>query len=171
MDSPNALLGSLPARNSFPVETVEVVEHPGGVHNEVVLSVVDHNSSSFFEEGNDIACVAAGDVCGEGVIDVIVSRGVVDVIGDSEAFATIVEKGDEGVIPFSVLPEVEGAHPSQVLVPGIIVVGEEVKELSGLNRKTSTFLLSPNFMWWIAWVWNQVQVSLNWLETMPTLYR
>lgn len=169
VDRPDLLWRPLPVADSDPIETIDVVEHTGSVDNEVVLSVVDQDSGSCLEEGNDISCVASGDICSEGIVDVIVSGDIIDFIGDSEASAAVVEESSKGTVTLAILSKVICAHSPPVLVPCIFVVGQKVEELSSLSQSILTFLLSPKVMWWIAWVWNHVQVSLNWLDTMPTL--
>lgn len=133
VDSPDALLGPLPVGNANPVQSVDVVKNPGGVDHEIVLSIVDHDSSVASEESDDVPGIAARDVSCEGVVDIIVAREVIDVVWDSKASFAIVEESDKGIISFSVLSEVEGTHSSPVLVPGVVVVGEEVEKLGGLR--------------------------------------
>lgn len=139
MDRPDLLLGALPLGNAFPVEGVEVVEHACSIDHEVILAVVDQHSGPA-ERVDDVASVGSHDVGLEGVVDIVRPRNIVDVLGNAQISATIVEHSHKSLISLAVLPEIVGTHSSPELVSRVIVICHEIEVGRGLNYRTNTFL-------------------------------
>lgn len=139
MDGPDFLLGAFPLGNAFPVEGVEVVEHACSIDHEVILSVVDQHPRPP-QRVDDVASVGSHDVRLEGVVDIVRSRNIVDVLGNAQFSATIVEHSHKSLVSLAVLPEIVGTHSSPELVSSVIVICHEVEIGRGLNNRKSTFL-------------------------------
>lgn len=139
MDCPDLLLGALPLGKAFPVEGVEVVEHACSIDHEVILPVVDQHSGPA-ERVDDVTSVGSHDVGLEGVVDIVRSRNIVDVLGNAQFSATIVEHSDKSLISLAVLPEIVRTHPSPELVSRVIVICHEIEVGRGLNYRKNTFL-------------------------------
>jgi hypothetical protein len=77
----------------------------------------------------------------------------------------------ESLIRVGVETEVVSAHIAPVFGTGLVVIGYKIEVGSCLGNYRGTYLYYPRNMWSIALVWNQVQVSRNLLETIPTLYK
>ena len=139
VDRPDLLLAALPLRNTLPVERVQVVEHTRSIHHEIVLSVVNQHSRPA-QSADDIASVRTHDVGLEGIVDVVISRNIVNVLRNTQFSATVVEQSCKSRISLTILPEIVCTHSSPELVPGVVIVGDEVEVGSGLDYGKDTFL-------------------------------
>lgn len=131
VDGPYLLGGAFPLGYSLPVQGVEVVEDACGIDYEIVLAVVDEDPDPA-EGVDDVAGVTAHDVPLEGVVDVVGTRHKVNIIGNAQFSATIVQQCSKGEIIFSVLSEIVSAHPSPILIPRLIVICHKIEEGSRL---------------------------------------
>lgn len=140
VDRPYLLTRALPLRNALPVQRIQVVQYSCRIDHEIVLSVIDQDSSP--AEGiDDIASIGTHDITLEGIVDIVTARHEVYILGDSEVIATVVEEGGEGGIVLAVLPEVESTHSAPIFVTGVVIVGDEVEEGCGLYRKEGYVLV------------------------------
>ena len=139
VDRPDPLLAALPLRNTLPVERVEVVEHTRSIHHEIVLSVVNQHSRPA-QNVDDVASVRTHDVGLEGIVDVVISRNIVDILRNTQFSAAVVEQSCKSRISLAILPEIVCTHSSPELVPCVVIIGDEVEVGSGLNYGKDTFL-------------------------------
>jgi hypothetical protein len=76
----------------------------------------------------------------ESLINIIVSRNIVNICRNAQIVLTFIEKFGEAEISLSILLEVIGAHSSPIVVTSTIIIGHEIEIWSGLDKILYTFL-------------------------------
>ena len=116
-----------------PVDGVEVVQNPGGVDDEVVLSVVEHDLDSPVEQVLQLPLVGGGEVVVEIVVHLLVVVDVVEPIGHPETlFLGLEVVFVVGVyISSVVLSEIEHIHAQVVFACHVVVGYDEVDVACG----------------------------------------
>ena len=86
-----------------------------------------------------VTSVALAHIPLETVVDLIASRMVVDIERHSKLIFVLLQEISERLIALCILPVVVVVHTSHVLSLDIVIISQEIKELTGLrNRKIST---------------------------------
>ena len=133
MDGPNALSCTFPERNVDPVEIVQIVEDTSSVNYKIILPVVDEDSLSHLQQSDYVTCITTRDVCCEIIVNIVISSNEVGILVGTKFCATVVEEGSKSAVSFAVLPEIVSAHTAPVFIAGVIIVGDKIEILSGLD--------------------------------------
>ena len=82
----------------------------------------------------NIADIASAHIIGEGSVDLVVARQILNLRIDSEFFLVINEELGKRLIEPVVVSEVEHGDVAHVCLGGGVVVGQEVEVVGGLNQ-------------------------------------
>ena len=139
MDGPNFLLGTLPITSPLPIQRIEVCQDSRSIHNKIVLAVIDQDLNSP-QHVNHLIRIAFADVRLESIVNGVRTRHIVDISGNAETGARVVEKCGKSEIHVLVLSEIKSAHSAPIFIPSVVVISQKIEVRSCLNHPKDTFL-------------------------------
>ena len=126
MDSPNFLLSTLPITSPLPIQRIEVCQNSRSIHNKIVLPVVDQDLNSS-QHVNHLIRITFADIRLEGIVNGVRARHILDISGNAEACARVVEQCGKSEIHVLVLPEIKSTHSAPIFIPSVVVISQKIE--------------------------------------------
>lgn len=124
MNSPDLFRSPLPMMNALPIESIDILEDPRIINNNIILSIVNKNFDSS-QTLDNIVCITDCDIVSECCVHFVVAGN--ELHCRSEYGFVVVHEFGEGFVQAVVVTEIEDAYVTEIHLGGCVVVCDEVE--------------------------------------------